>query len=231
MPVPGAPEDTYLRPQDTYPHHRIPTPPSPGVSGAWGSHLSPRGRRPPRTHHRRHEWPSSGRATSRHRTGRMNTFTSRVSALLPQLAAGEHRTPGTLPPTASPTRGDIPQRLRPRRRIASRASPTRQAKDTSRACPSPARRRIPISGHKIPILTTGYLPPPSPGVSGAWGSHLAPGGPLLVRWQSAASGTLIITLPTTPGVSFCAVPRPLSRSPLDLEQLAEDLLVNVREPA
>ena len=45
-------------------------------------------------------------------------------------------------------------------------------------------------------------PPPSPGVSGAWGSYLAPGGPLLVRWQSAASGTLIITLPTTPGVSF-----------------------------
>ena len=43
---------------------------------------------------------------------------------------------------------------------------------------------------------------PSPGVSGAWGSHLAPGGPLPVRWQSAASGTLIITLPTTPGVSF-----------------------------
>ena len=117
--------------------------------------------------------------------------------------AGHHRTPGTLPPAASPTRGDIPQRLRPRRRIASRASPTRQAKDTSRACPSPARRRIPISGHKIPILTIGYLPPPSPGVSGAWGSHLAPGGPLLVRWQSAASGTLMITLPTTPGVSFC----------------------------
>ena len=50
--------------------------------------------------------------------------------------------------------------------------------------------------HRIPT-------PPSPGVSGAWGSHLAPGGPLLVRWQSAASGTLIITLPTTPGVSFC----------------------------
>ena len=114
-----------------------------------------------------------------------------------------HRTPGTLPSTASPTRGGIPQRLRPRRRIASRASPARQAKDTSRACPSPARRRIPISGHKIPILTTGYLPPPSPGVSGAWGRHPAPGGPLLVRWQSAASGTLIITLPTTPGVSFC----------------------------
>ena len=132
----------------------------------------------------------------------MNTFTSHVSALLPQLAAGEHRTPGTPSPAASPTRGGIPQRLRPRRRIASRASPARQAKDTSRACPSPARRRIPISGHKIPILTIGYLPPPSPGVSGAWGSHLAPGGPLLVRWQSAASGTLIITLPTTPGVSF-----------------------------
>ena len=90
----------------------------------------------------------------------MNTFTSHVSALLPQLAAGEHRTPGTLPSTASPTRGGIPQRLRPRRRIASRASPARQAKDTSRACPSPAHRRIPISGHKIPILTTGYLPPP-----------------------------------------------------------------------
>ena len=52
--------------------------------------------------------------------------------------------------------------------------------------------------HRIPT-------PPSPGVSGAWGSHLAPGGPLLVRWQSAASGTLIITLPTTPGVSFCFV--------------------------
>ena len=50
--------------------------------------------------------------------------------------------------------------------------------------------------HRIPT------PPPSPGVSGAWGSYLAPGGPLPVRWQSAASGTLIITLPTTPGVSF-----------------------------
>ena len=98
-----------------------------------------------------------------------------------------HRTPGTLPPTASPTRGDIPQRLRPRRRIASRASPTRQAKDTSRACPSPARRRIPISGHKIPILTIGYLPPPlSGGIRGmgqppcTWRS--APG-PLAVRCQ------------------------------------------------
>ena len=34
MPVPGAPEDTYLRPQDTYPHHRIPTPPlSGGIRG------------------------------------------------------------------------------------------------------------------------------------------------------------------------------------------------------
>ena len=126
--------------------------------------------------------------------------------------SSHHRTPGTLPSTASPTRGGIPQRLRPRRRIASRASPARQAKDTSRACPSPARRRIPISGHKIPILTTGYLPPPSPGVSGAWGSHLAPGGPLLVRWQSAASGTLIITLPTTPGVSFWVTGRHSARS-------------------
>ena len=34
MPVPGAPEDTYLRSQDTYPHHRIPTPPlSGGIRG------------------------------------------------------------------------------------------------------------------------------------------------------------------------------------------------------
>ena len=70
---------------------------------------------------------------------------------------------------------------------ASRASPTRQAKDTSRACPSPARRRIPISGHKIPILTIGYLPPPlSGGIRGmgqppcTWRS--APG-PLAVRCQ------------------------------------------------
>ena len=34
VPVTGAPEDTYLRPQDTYPHHRIPTPPlSGGIRG------------------------------------------------------------------------------------------------------------------------------------------------------------------------------------------------------
>ena len=52
---------------------------------------------------------------------------------------------------------------------------------------------------KIPtILTTGHLPPASPGVSGRWGSYFAPGGPLQVRWQSAVSGTLIITLPNTP---------------------------------
>ena len=110
-------------------------------------------------------------------------LTSHVSALLPQLAAGEHRTPGTPSPAASPTRGGIPQRLRPRRRIASRASPTRQVKDTSRACPSPARRRIPISGHKIPILTTGYLPPPLRGYPGhgAGTLHLA------VRSWSAGS--------------------------------------------
>ena len=62
-----------------------------------------------------------------------------------RLPFKRRRTPGTLPPTAAPARGGFPQRPRSRRRIASRACPARQAKDTSRASPSPARPRIPIS--------------------------------------------------------------------------------------
>ena len=47
VPVPGAPEDTYLRSQDTYPHRKIPTPPLrrgyPG-HGAATLHLAVRSR-------------------------------------------------------------------------------------------------------------------------------------------------------------------------------------------